>query len=129
MNQGRVLVVDDLPNWQKIIEELLSDEGYSVMCASDVRIALQLLASMPFQLAILDVRLDETDENNSDGIWLMHEIHRNYPSVKVIINTGYGTPFIVREVFKEMKPAFAFLSKTETDHLVDIVKKAFLQVE
>ena len=39
----------------------------------------------------LDVRLDESDEDNQDGLLLMEDIHREWPSTAVIILTGYGT--------------------------------------
>ena len=44
-----------------------------------------------FHVAVLDVRLDESDEDNIDGLLLMEDIRRKWPTTAVIILTGYAT--------------------------------------
>jgi CheY-like chemotaxis protein len=127
----RILVVDDLLDWQKSISGLLSDEGYDVRSVGSRVDALEALDAGRFHVAVLDVRLDERDESNQDGLVLMHEIREKYPSVAVIILTGYANIEMVREALepddKGESPAFGFLQKTETDQLLEYVRRASLR--
>lgn len=130
MAKGHILVADDLPDVGWTIKELLEDAGYLVRYAKTRTDALHILGTESFQVAVLDVRMDENDEFNQDGIDLMYEIHKNYPLVKTIIFTGYAVRSIVQEVLSPTldgtQPAFAFLEKSEFDMLVNVVESAFL---
>ena len=77
----RILVVDDVIDWQNTIKGLLEDEGYAVETAGSFSTARQKLQNMFFDLAILDMRLDETDISNIDGLdKLARLIKAEYPS-------------------------------------------------
>ncbi len=129
MYKGRVLVVDDLPDVCATLSGLLSDEGYEVRSASSRVEALQMLDAERFHVAVLDVRLDEADEDNQDGILLMREIREKDPHVAIIILTGYANVRMVREVLQPdregVSPAFGFLEKSEVDQLPEYVNRAF----
>lgn len=127
MNSKRVLVVDDLPDWQFILKEQLTDDGFEVVTADSVQTALEVIKRIKFDLALLDIRLDETDEGNVDGLNLAYEIKKINPDTKIIVLTGYAT---VDNVIRALKPtktgtslATAFLSKTETDDLLMTIQK------
>ena len=128
MSQGRILVVDDLPDVRKTLSGLLSDEGYEVRSASSRTEALQLLDAEHFHVAVLDVRLDESDEGNQEGLLLMHEVRRKDPKIAIIILTGYANVEMVREALQPdsegHSPAFGFLQKTEMDQLPGNVRRA-----
>jgi len=70
----RILVVDDLPDWRETLGGLLVDAGYDILVACSYASALRLLAANHFDLAVLDIRLDETDDGNTDGLDLAAEI-------------------------------------------------------
>ena len=129
MYKGRVLVVDDLPDVCATLSGLLSDEGYELRSASSRVEALQMLDAERFHVAVLDVRLDEADEDNQDGILLMHEIREKDPNVAIIILTGYANVKMVREALQPdregVSPAFGFLEKSEADQLPEYVNRAF----
>ncbi len=129
MYKGRVLVVDDLPDVCATLSGLLSDEGYELRSASSRVEALQMLDAERFHVAVLDVRLDEADEDNQDGILLMHEIREKDPNVAIIILTGYANVKMVREALQPdregVSPAFGFLEKSEVDQLPEYVNRAF----
>ncbi len=59
-----ILIVDDLPDWRATLSGILFDEGYQVRRTGSREEALQMLETERFHLAVLDVRLDETDEDN-----------------------------------------------------------------
>lgn len=72
----RILLVEDLSNWQRTIRGRLVNEDYAVRTANSTKESLAILADRQFEVAALDVRLDETDENNRNGLTLMHEIDK-----------------------------------------------------
>lgn len=126
----QILVVDDLADWRQTLSGLLRDEGFSVITAANQEEALSALAAQRFDVAVLDVRLDETDEKNRDGLYLMHTIRKQSPYTSIIILTGYADKDMVREALqpdeKGHSPAFDFLEKVEPDikQLVTTVKRA-----
>jgi two-component system, NtrC family, nitrogen regulation response regulator NtrX len=123
----RILVVDDLPDWRSTLGGLLEDEGYEVQVAGSSSQALELLASNRFDLAVLDLRLDETDEGNTEGLNLAAKIKKRLPEVKIVIITGYGTPEIMRKALEPDaegdKLAANYVPKTETEDLVSVVRE------
>jgi DNA-binding NarL/FixJ family response regulator len=89
--------------------------------------AILLLEKNNYDLALLDMRLDETDEGNVDGLKLAETIRDRWPKVKVVIVTGYGTPEIIQ---KTMEPgvdgkrlAEDYIPKDNTDKLVKTVRQ------
>jgi CheY-like chemotaxis protein len=111
-----------LPDVRATLSGLLSDEGYEVRSASSRVEALQLVDAGRFHVAVLDVRLDETDEDNQDGLLLMHEIREKDPSIAIIILTGYASIKMVRDVLQPdrdgVSPAFGFLEKSTIADLI-----------
>jgi CheY-like chemotaxis protein len=126
--KGHVLVVDDLPDVCTTLSGLLSDEGYDVRSASSRAEALQMVDAERFHVAVLDVRLDEADEENQDGLLLMHDIREKDPTVAIIILTGYATVRMVQDALQPNREgislAFGFLQKSEVGQLPEYVKRA-----
>jgi len=129
MCKGSILVVDDVPDMRMTLSGLLSDEGYDVCSVSSRAEALQVMETEHFDVAVLDVRLDETDEDNREGLLLMHEIGAKDPNTAVIILTGYADIKMVREALEPNHSgkslAHCFLEKSEIDQLPDRVRRAF----
>jgi CheY-like chemotaxis protein len=127
----RILVVDDLPDWRKTLKGVLVDEGYDVQVADSSAGALELLETSHFDLAVLDMRLDETDESNTEGLDLAAEIGRRWPTVKAIIITGYGTPDTMRRVLESdvrgQRLVADYIPKTQTEELVKVVQRVLAQ--
>jgi CheY-like chemotaxis protein len=115
MIQKRILVVDDVPDWRAMLTGLLSEEGYHVKAVGSSSEALRLLARERFHVAVLDVRLDETDEGNTEGLNLMHRVRAVDPTMAIIILTGYPTLDMVTEARRPgeegVSPAFDFVEK------------------
>jgi CheY-like chemotaxis protein len=126
--QYKVLVVDDLPDWRKTLGGLLSDAGYNVQAAESSISALRLLQDNEFALAVVDLRLDESNEDDEGGFDLAAQIKQRWPNVKVIIITGYGTPDRIRRAIEPDKTTRQtlvddYIPKRDTDKLVSMVKK------
>jgi CheY-like chemotaxis protein len=129
MSQGRILVVDDLPDWRATLSGILLDEGYEVCAAGDRQEALRLLEAERFHLAILDVRLDESDEDNREGLELMRQIKAYDPTTAVIILTGYADVRMVQDALRPQANglpfAYSFVEKPNSQELIEFVRRAF----
>jgi CheY-like chemotaxis protein len=123
----RVLVVDDVKDWQMTMLGLLTDEGYEVVAAGDRESALEAVKAGKFDLAVIDVRLDETDEDNTAGLSLASEVKSVLTDLPVVIITGYQTPDTIARALRpdETGQALAvdFVQKTDAIELVDIVNR------
>ena len=78
--QLSVLVVDDDPEVGAMLEALLSQAGYRVVCARSVFMALEALAEESFPIVIIDRGLED-----GDGIRLCREIRQNAAASYVYI--------------------------------------------
>lgn len=126
--QGKILVVDDLPDVRSTAGGILRDAGYLTRAAPSRQEALNILENERFHVAILDVRLDESDEDNREGMELMREINHSYPAVTVIIMTGYADAQIVRQSLEPVngkQPAYCVVFKEEMSMLPEKVRGAF----
>ncbi len=128
MDEGWILVVDDVPDVRMTLSGILMDEGYRVCTASSRDEALHILQTQRFDVAVLDVRLVDSDIGNRDGLLLMRDIKFCYPTIAIIILTAYADVSMVREVLQplpgEPSLAFGFLEKSEIDQLLPYVRQA-----
>lgn len=124
---AKLLVVDDLEDWQKTIRGVLEDKGYKVSVAGSSKEAVSLLSASEYDLALLDLRLDETDEENVEGLTLAKTIRDRWPNMKIVIVTGYGTPDVVQLSMESDTHGGRllddFLPKDSTDKLVETVQR------
>ena len=87
MTQERVLIVDDQPNWLSLFSDLLEDE-YDVTSMGSYNEAVKVLErDPPFRVAVVDIRLDDKDRLNEDGLRLLEHLK----GVTSIVVTGYPT--------------------------------------
>lgn len=89
MSTVRVMIVDDLKDWQTMLSGILRDEGYLAKAVGTRSEALRLLNEKPFHTAIIDIRL--FGENDESGLELARDIRRYYPTVSVILLTEYAS--------------------------------------
>lgn len=81
-----ILVVDDDRATLQILERILQKQGYNVDVAETGREAEEKVNSKLFDLALIDVKLPDTD-----GIDLLGEIHRIRPKMIKIVITGFAS--------------------------------------
>ena len=113
--RGKVLIVEDYTDWRDLLSGILRREGLDVETAGSLQEARDVLQkSKDLDLAILDIRLVETDETNEDGMRLLSEIRRKQEFTRVIMITGHGTMEMQRKAFREYK-AFDFFRKEQFD--------------
>ncbi len=94
--KGRVLVVDDEDIKRISLEDQLSDCGYYVRSAERAEQGLRLLETESFDGVITDVKMP-----GMDGLSFLKVIKNRWPSVFVVIITGYATINDAVEAMKE----------------------------
>jgi DNA-binding NtrC family response regulator len=113
--RGKILIVEDFADWRELLKGLLQREGHQVEAVATLQQAREFLErTTDLDLAILDIRLVETDEANEDGLHLLAEIHAHQAHTRVIMITGHGTMETQRKAFREFH-AFDFFRKEQFD--------------
>jgi two-component system, NtrC family, nitrogen regulation response regulator NtrX len=113
--RGKILIVEDFADWRELLTGLLQREGHDVRAVDTLQSARDYLATTKdLDLAILDIRLVEPDEENQDGMLLLSEIHQHQALTRVIMVTGHGTMETQRKAFREFQ-AFDFFRKEQFD--------------
>lgn len=82
----RILVVDDEKDICRVLEFLLSGEGYSVSTAASGEEAIAKLKKTGFDVVLTDLKMDKLD-----GIAVLAEAKRLNPDTAVILMTAYAS--------------------------------------
>jgi CheY-like chemotaxis protein len=93
----KVLIVDDEETLTWSMAKSLSRDRdkYEVEIANNGREALEIMAKVPIDLVISDIRMPDIN-----GLDLLVHIKRDYPQTKVIIMTAYGSSDVQKEANK-----------------------------
>ena len=83
--RSRVLIVDDEQGPRESLRMILSP-GYEVLCARDGLEALEVLQTAPVDVVTLDLNMP-----GIKGEELMRRLASRFPSVEIIVITGYAT--------------------------------------
>src|SRR5437764_1734006 len=128
--QGRVLIVDNLPQWRDALVAMLRESNYHADAAATITEALEQLDESFYHVLVADIRMEEIDESNIDGMDLLGELDKRGLSeaTKVIMLSAYGTKEQMRTSFRDYKVA-DFLSKDKFNKQVflESVAQAFLE--
>jgi two-component system response regulator GlrR len=114
----RVLLVDDDKDLLQLIAMRLTAAGYAVTAVESGEAALAALSVSRPQVVVTDLRME-----GMDGMALFDAIHRDSPSMPVLILTAHGT--IPEAVSATRRGVFSFLTKPfEPKVLLDTVAGA-----
>ncbi len=125
--RGRILVVDDEVNIRDTISDILMDEKYEVILASDGESAEKKFLYENIDVVILDVMLPD-----KEGFEVLKYFHSEFPIIPVIVISGHGD---IRMAVEAMKlGAFDFIEKPlSIERLLATVRNAMrikeLQIE
>jgi two-component system, NtrC family, nitrogen regulation response regulator NtrX len=87
MNASRILVVDDESDIRRLLQEILTEEGYEVEVAADAGQARAARARQTPDLVLLDIWMPDTD-----GITLLREwSNEATDACPVVMMSGHGT--------------------------------------
>lgn len=100
----RILVVDDDPGVLRLLSIRLKSNGYEVATAQSGEEALSNFAGIRPHLVITDLRMD-----GMDGMTLFQNLHKQHPTLPVIILTAHGS--IPDAVDATKNGVFGFITK------------------
>jgi CheY-like chemotaxis protein len=112
-----VLVVDDVSDWRIMVAGLIEDiyPDCTVVTAASQAEAKKQLVQYSFDLAIIDIRLNESDKQNTEGLDLMEFIRSRYDQTQVLIITSYPNLETVKKALRPnqsgLRPAVDYLEK------------------
>jgi CheY-like chemotaxis protein len=107
---GKILIVDDSPEFLDTYRTILATEGYVVEEARSGTAALAKLDAPGWDLVLLDRKL-QGPAGPDTGLDLMQAIRERAPGVKVIVVTGYADASSVERAFAS--GAYDYLEKNE----------------
>ncbi len=128
MFPARILTVEDEAEWQDIVNELLTDEGYICNIAPDYESALAQLDREFFNVVFLDMMLHEFDlpVRGGSGWQLLDHLVEQCPRTKVVVLSGRATAGDAARLVRDY-PIAAFIDKSEEDveeQILDAVRQA-----
>ena len=113
-----ILIVDDEPNYQIVLSEILKDEGYEVFTANSGLAGLPIVYSTDLDLVLSDMKMP-----GMDGITFLEKIKEYNKELPVILITAYAE---VEKAVEAMRlGAFTYLAKPfSNQQLLAGVRKA-----
>ena len=113
-----ILIVDDEPNYQIVLSEILKDEGYEVFTANSGLAGLPIVYSTDLDLVLSDMK-----KPGMDGIAFLEKIKEYNKELPVILITAYAE---VEKAVEAMRlGAFTYLAKPfSNQQLLAGVRKA-----
>ena len=90
-----ILIVDDDPGFRRLLETILSGEGFSLESAGAVTEALSAGARKQFHLVLTDLKLPD-----GDGLSVLRWFREHAPETPVIMITAFGTVASAVEAMK-----------------------------
>ena len=118
----KILIIDDEAFIRENVSRILSEDGFEVCQAANVREASELVASGDIDLALLDLNLGP--ENGIDVLKVLKELD---PELLVIIITGFGS---VESAVDALKlGAFHYMKKPFKADALRVIVKLALQTQ
>ncbi|HLG75223.1 MAG TPA: response regulator [Ktedonobacteraceae bacterium] len=109
--RGRILVVDDRPDWRTVAAESLNKAGFEAEAVETVDQARAALEQALYHVLILDICFDST--SNEEGLHFLRELDQREltRAIQIVMFSNYGTKEIMRETFRDYDIA-DFIEKT-----------------
>jgi ActR/RegA family two-component response regulator len=92
-----ILIVEDIRKIWEEYKEYCEELGAFVHIAENLDEAKTAIDMVAFDVALVDIRLDENDDENVDGLRVLEIIAEKDDGTRAIVLTGYGTVKITRD--------------------------------
>lgn len=83
----KLLIVDDREDYLRALTSALRTE-FDIVTAKSLEEAKERMDAS-IEVALVDVRLSEEDEQNRDGVRFLEWVKKNYPNVPVLMMSAY----------------------------------------
>jgi two-component system response regulator HydG len=118
MSKSKILVIDDDVDICLLMERFLTRNGFEVTTAQSGKRGLEILNDLEPDLVLTDFKLGDIN-----GAELLRKVKEKYPSVPVIIITGYSDIKVAINVMKQ--GAYDYVTKPLfPDEILMTIKKA-----
>jgi len=115
----KLLVTDDDKNLRTVLTKELTDEGFDVSAAENVKEALSILDSRDIDVLLLDLNMPD-----GNGMEVLKKIRSADIPVEVIFLTAYATVSTAVEAMKQ--GAYDYLTKPfKIEDLITVINKAY----
>lgn len=84
---AKILIIDDVKEYVEALRNALRSE-YEIDIAYSLKEAKEK-ANGTFSLFLVDIRLDESDPTNADGIIFLEWAKANFPKIPVVMMSAY----------------------------------------
>jgi DNA-binding NtrC family response regulator len=122
MNTKKALIiVDDQAVYLRSLEFVLT-KRFTVYTAESHEQAIELLTNKQMNVALLDVRLSETDKSNIDGLRILEWIQMNQPQVTVFMMSAY-TEFEYAEKSMNLGAKYFFRKPIDIVSLIAVIEQ------
>jgi DNA-binding NtrC family response regulator len=116
--KARILIADDEEKMRRVLEIMLSQDGYRIAAAQDGLEALTAFEKHPCDLVITDLKMPRLD-----GLELIRKLRKVSPDVPVIVITAFGSVETAVAAMKE--GAFDYVTKPfDREEIRVLVSKA-----
>ena len=116
----RILVIEDDQFLRELYDELLREEGYEVVLASDGEEGLTKISAGGYDLVLLDIMLPKMD-----GLEILRQLrdkHPQKPNGPVVLLTNLGQDSIIKEGFNLGASGYLIKSAMNPDQVLSEVK-------
>ena len=114
----RLLLIDDEVGYVNVLSNRLSKRSFLVDKATSGAEALQILRQKNFDVAVLDLKMEDMD-----GIEILKIMKKMAPEIAVIMLTGHGSAEAAQEGIAQ--GAYDYLTKPcELNELIEKIKEA-----
>lgn len=117
---GTILIADDEPNIRRVLDAVLTKEGYTVIAAENGKKAIDAVSTN----TDIDVLITDLIMPDINGVELLETARQINPTVSVVMITAHGT---IKSAVDAMRlGAFDYITKPfDMDELKVVVKRAF----
>ena len=120
--RGRIMIVDDEESIRKALRLTLAKAGYDVVEADDGATGIDMIGAddnpLMVDVIICDIRMPKIN-----GLEAIAYFRRQYPSVPVIVLTGYPDIQLATDLFKQRVVDY-LVKPVERDKLMGCVERA-----
>lgn len=123
-----ILIVDDDKSWQNINKIVLGKYGFHIDTASTKDEAIGKIKKNDYEIAVVDLRLEDDDQSNFDGIEIIKEMHKKNPTTRILVKSGYLSPNVENEL-KVLSVSDIFDKSTSNKELAKRINKLHQEIK
>ncbi|MBI9030784.1 response regulator [bacterium] len=117
----KILIVDDQIFYLRTID--LSLQGrYETYPCQNIDDALEILRTKDIDLALLDIRLDNNDDGNTDGISILEWIKKNKEEIICFMMSAYKE-FSYAEKSLNLGAVYFFKKPIDISEMIEIIEE------